>query len=154
MDSNFKEKLVRCYKEYLGDYLISIVLFGSRARGGAKETSDYDIFLVVEELPSSPFKRTRFVRRPLTGKFEERISIIAKTREEVINNFPSLFLDIGLDGIVLYDKDFMSKRLLRIKEIIKESGLERKKENGEFYWSWKRRPKGKWGIDWEGYHEL
>jgi predicted nucleotidyltransferase len=59
------KRIVDCYKDYMGDRLISMVLFGSRARGDAKETSDYDLFIVAEELPPKPFKRVLFIRTPL-----------------------------------------------------------------------------------------
>ncbi len=90
-ESNFFEELVKVYKNYLGDNLISIVLFGSHARGEAKATSDYDFFIIAENLPSAPFQRLLYIRQPLKGQFDERISIIAKTKDEVLNYFPPFF---------------------------------------------------------------
>ena len=42
MSNNFASRPVEAYKSYLGDNLISIVLFGSRARGDNTESSDFD----------------------------------------------------------------------------------------------------------------
>lgn len=153
-DSTLKQ-IVKIYKGYLGNSLFSMVLFGSHARGDAKKTSDYDLFIIADGLPLKPFQRKLFIRKPLQGQFEERLCIIAKTREEMLNNFPSLFLDIGLDGIILFDKEEFFKHLqIKIKEIIHQAGLKRKRRNGEFSWEWKNPPQKGWEITWEGYREL
>lgn len=89
------------------------------------------------------------------GQFEEKFCIIAKTPEEVLKYFPPLFLDIGSDGIVLFDRnDFFKKLQARIKEIIDQAGLQRKRANEEFYWEWQNPPKKGWEITWSGYREL
>jgi len=155
LSSSVFKKIVSCYEEYLGDRLISIILFGSHARGDAKETSDYDLFIIADGLPLKPFQRKLFIRKLLQGQFEKRLCIIAKTREEMLNNFPSLFLDIGLDGIILFDKeDFFKHLQIKIKEIIHQAGLKRKRRNGEFSWEWKNPPRKGWEITWRGYRAL
>lgn len=154
-DLSIFNKLVTCYKEYMGDHLISIVLFGSRARGDAKETSDYDLFIIAEELPPKPFKRVLFIRSPLKGQFEEKFCIIAKTPEEVLSDFPPLFLNLGLDGIILFDRnDFFKNLQEKIRSIIRQARLLRKKDNGDFYWEWQSPPKKGWEITWSGYRAL
>lgn len=50
------DNIINCYKNYLGDHLISMVLFGSHARGDSKSTSDYDLFIIAEELPRDHFR--------------------------------------------------------------------------------------------------
>lgn len=42
---------------HLGQCLDAAVLFGSRARGEANEESDWDLLIVVEDLPRSPLGR-------------------------------------------------------------------------------------------------
>lgn len=150
----FAARVVECYKEYLKENLVSIVLFGSRAREEEKITSDYDLLLIAEKLPVRPLQRVRYVRRPLVGKIEEKIGIIAKTRGEIDRGFPPLYLDIGLDGIILYDRGFMADRIDRIRAIITQAGLERVRDEGGLRWKWKRRPSGGWSIDWSGYREF
>jgi len=146
------KKIVDCYKDYLGNQLISIVLFGSHARGEAKETSDYDLFIIAEELPLRALRRMLYIRTPLKGQFEEKICIIAKTPEEVSKDFPPFFLDLGLDGIILFDRnDFFRNLQKRIIEIIQQAGLERKKDNGEYHWEWHTPPQNGWEITWNGY---
>ncbi len=149
------QKVVNCYKNYLGDHLISIVLFGSHARGDAKETSDYDLFIVAKDIPQGHFQRVLFIRGPLQGQFEEKLCIIAKTPEEILENFPPLFLDVGLDGIILFDRnDFFKNLQIKIRDIIRQAGLQRKKDNGEFYWEWQKPPHKGWEITWKGYRAL
>lgn len=151
----FFRKITETYRDFLKDNLISIILFGSHARGDAKIKSDYDIFIIAEDLPSRPFPRLLFIRTPLKGQFDERLCIIAKTREEILSSFPPLFLDLGLDGIILYDKDNFFKQIqVRIKEIIQQAGLQRKKMNGDFYWTWENPPQKGWEINWSGYREF
>lgn len=41
---------VRLLRERLGDRLIRVILFGSRAREDAREDSDYDCLVVVREI--------------------------------------------------------------------------------------------------------
>lgn len=155
LNQSFNERLVGTYKEFLGSNLIAIILFGSRARMEAKSSSDYDLFIIAEELPSRPLQRLLFIRSPLKAQFNEKISIIAKTREEVLNNFPPLFLDLGLDGIALYDKgDFFKNLQVKIREIVHQAGLKREKMGGEFYWKLEKPPQKGWEITWRGYREL
>jgi predicted nucleotidyltransferase len=155
LNKDFLEEVVDCFKEHLGNNLVSMILFGSRARGDAREAGDYDLFIVAKGLPAKPFRRLLFIRSPLKGQFEERLSIIAKTPEEVQSTFPSFFLDLALDGIILFDRDdFFRDMQKKTKEIIAQAGLQRKKENGGHYWEWKRPPKKAWEITWSGYSEL
>jgi len=149
------KEAVDCYKTYLGESLVSIVLFGSRARGDATESSDYDLFIIAKELPVKFFRRKLFIRTPLKGQFEEKLRIIAKTPEEVTSSFPSLFLDLSLDGVILYDRDkFFEHLQARIRKIISQAGLQRKKDQEDYYWEWQSPPKAGWEITWSGYHEL
>lgn len=153
--SHIYEKIVNLYKEYLGNRLISIVLFGSFARGDAKETSDYDLFIIAEGLPAKPLKRILFMRTPLQGQFDQRFSILAKTPQEMLEHFPPLFLDLGLDGVILFDRgDFFNNLQVKIKKIIKQAGLQRKRWDGEFSWEWQTPPQKGWEITWDGYRAL
>ncbi len=154
MEKKVKEKLINYFKDYFGDNLVSIVFFGSRARGEAQPTSDYDIFLIAKELPESPLERQSYVRKAISLKFDQRISIHAKTVKEFESGFPPLYLDLGVDGQILYDVDnYMKQKLNRIQEIIKEAGLYRVKRNGYHAWEWKKQPGPHWSITWEGFRD-
>jgi predicted nucleotidyltransferase len=70
MKEDFRDRVVKCFKDYLGDNLLSIVLFGSHARGDAREESDYDLFIICKHLPDSSLKRIRFIRKPIVGELK------------------------------------------------------------------------------------
>jgi len=154
INTEIAHRIIKEYKNYLGDKLIAIVLFGSRARGDHKEKSDFDILIIASDLPERYLARMGYIREPLIN-FDESISIIAKTPEEFDSFFPSLYLDIALDGKLLLDKDgFMKGRLEKIKEIIKASALKRVENEGEFIWKWNSPKKPGWELDWGGLVEV
>jgi len=146
--------LIECLREGLGQNLIALVLFGSRARGEATPESDWDIFLVAESLPSSPLKRYALFGKLVPGNLKGEVSFLAKTRKEFAGGVPSFYLDLALDGVILYDTEgYMQGRLNRIRGIIKEAGLKRERINGGFFWDWEQTPGAEWEISWEGFRK-
>ncbi len=144
-------------REALGDKLIGVVLYGSYARKEAREESDIDLLVIARELPERRYDRSILLQRIVRGiKDAPPFSLLGKTPEEFERYFPSLYLDIGLDGVVLFDRDeYTAKKMKRIKEIIKETGLVRERlKNGSMFWNWDREFRGAWEISWEGYREL
>ncbi|MFQ6014672.1 MAG: nucleotidyltransferase domain-containing protein [Anaerolineae bacterium] len=124
LDDRFLRDVVAVFKEHLGPDLIALVLYGSWARGETRPGSDVDLLLIARHLPSNRFERAAYVHSPVTGQFERRISVLAKEPAEFEGHFPSLYLDIGLDGVILYDSDeYMVSKLARIREIDESSGL-------------------------------
>lgn len=135
--------------------MIALALFGSRARNEARPESDYDIFLLARDLPEQRYDRMRLVYRAIAGQFAEKLAFTARTPEEFEAGFPSFYLDLGLDGVVLYDtNDYMTDKLQRIREIIAQSDLQRKKLGNDMSWNWQQPPRGPWEITWRGYREL
>jgi len=80
-------------------------------------------------LPEKWYDRQIYLHHPLRGiEGAPPILTLGKTPEEFEEHFPSLYLDIGLDGVILYDKDgYTTRKLERIREIIRESGLVRER---------------------------
>lgn len=150
----FAPRLVEVLRTTFGDRLVSVVLFGSHARGDATPESDVDIFLVIRGLPASPLDRMTEIRRPLVGLFRERLAFVAKTPEEVLAGLPSLYLDLGLDGRVLYDTGFFRERQAVLRRLIREAGLRRVSRGGQHYWEWETPPRRGWRLDWDGYRAL
>jgi hypothetical protein len=146
---DFVGRLVRTFPE---DFW-GAVLFGSRARGDAGSSSDYDLFLVIDHLPLRPIERQRFL---ITRTGSTRgISIIAKSRQEFEAAFPSLYLDLALDGNMLYDKEgYMTAHLARIRELTTAAGLVRERRPHGFTWKWKRPPRARWRVDWTGVYGI
>jgi predicted nucleotidyltransferase len=133
---------------YFGDKFISLVVYGSVARGKARKNSDIDILLVIKDLP-----RSRFERQELFMKIEERIekvlnkyykknyfidfSPIFKTPEEAEKITP-LYLDMVEDAIIIFDRDFFVKVLTRLKKRLDELGAQRIKFGKKWYWILKK----------------
>ena len=137
-------------KQGLGDDLVAIVLFGSRARGEADEASDWDLLLIARDLPHKPFQRHLHLKQMLPADWRGRVAILAKTPEEFESYLTSLFLDIALDGIILHDPEgYMADRLARLRRLIQEQGLQRTRVNGDLIWRWRRFPGFDWSLDWE-----
>ncbi|HEX9653074.1 MAG TPA: nucleotidyltransferase domain-containing protein [bacterium] len=154
MQTTLENQLATCLINYFGDNLISAVLFGSRARGDAQVGSDYDIFLVAKNLPKRILERQSYIRKAVALKFEYRISLYAKTKGEFEKGFPPLYLDLAVDGKILYDRNqYMKKKLRRVKEIIRKAGLYRVKRNGYHSWEWTQQPGVNWAITWDGFYD-
>ena len=51
------EKLVAALKERYGERFISLVVFGSVARGEMRKDSDIDLLLVIDAIPEERIKR-------------------------------------------------------------------------------------------------
>ena len=136
----------------LGDRLVAVALFGSRARGDHRPESDWDLLIIAEGLPEGYMERYRFFRcpgRPLLGT---NISVMAKTPEEFEGYLPAIYLDIALDAQVLYDpKGYAAERLSKLRRIIDKAGLYRERiGSGGFMWRWRDPPPfGKWSIEWD-----
>lgn len=146
---------VAVLKNTFGDNFKALALFGSTAREEETEYSDIDLFAIIENIPQSHFKRSTLFNRISALNFKRRVLILTKTEREFISHFPSLYLDLGLDGHVLYDKnDFLRTRFKKIKELIKQAELSRQRINGNFVWKFKNQPKSGWELTWEGYREL
>ena len=143
-------EVVEELKEKLTDSLVALVLFGSRARGDAHEESDWDVLLIAYDLPDRLFRRHIFLNAQLPPRWRAAISLMAKTPEEFEASLPAFYLDIALDGIVLYDPDhYMQEKLSRLQTLIRKKGLRRKKIEGSFAWQWDRFPGFGWSIEWD-----
>lgn len=97
--------LVQALLERFGEHLRMVVLFGSRSRGEARPDSDHDIFVVIAGLPQDPLARQREVMAPLLPqllRLPERLSVIAKTPEELHGDLTPLMVDVCVDGIGLF----------------------------------------------------
>ncbi len=103
--NEFIEKL----KKKFGKRLVSVVLFGSVARGTATKYSDIDLLVVVNRLPEYK-KRANLIFKithELMLKNRIKISPILLTPKEVNYSFKSyfpLFSGIALGYNVIYDK--------------------------------------------------
>lgn len=121
-----------------GKDLVSVVVFGSFARGEAKEGSDLDLLIVLKELPRE-VDRLRLsasvssLLKPPIG-FPRIVSPLIMTMEE-IKRHPPILLDMIDDSLILYDEDgFMRKVLKELKRRLEEMGAKKVKVGDGWYW--------------------
>jgi len=144
------EQAVEALANGIGNRLVAVVLFGSRARGDAKPWSDWDLLVIAEGLPEHPFDRQLLINRMLFGKCDGGVSVVARTPQEFESHVPSLYLDIALDGRVIYDPaGYAAERLATLRRLIEEAGLYRERTTAGDIWRWKKRPQGAWVMSWE-----
>ena len=150
------ELVIAKFIEYFREKLISIILFGSLARGTVKEYSDIDLLVVADPIPQDYSDRVKIVSRIIDEVGGVRlklwrdkgiyplIDVILLNRDEAKLSHP-FYLDMVRDAIIIYDKDsFMEKRIDSIRRRLDELGSVRVQlPNGRYYWILK--PGIKWG---------
>jgi nucleotidyltransferase len=143
------EKLTELLQEEFQDRLVSVVLYGSVARGDNRNDSDIDLLLVIEDLPKTITERVILfdrverkldddIMRLMDEGYYVTFSPILKTPEEAMR-FSPIYMDITEDAIILYDKnDFFRKVLEKTKKRLKKLGFERVWLS-EKSWYWRKR---------------
>jgi predicted nucleotidyltransferase len=145
--------LIESLLKVFGSRLKAVVLFGSRARKQEKEGSDHDIFLIIKNLSDKPLERQKQIRTAIWD-VPLRINTISKTPEEIEKNLTPLILEVCVDGICLYGKDYFEPYRKKALNALKHSKLARRRMGREWYWHFDRIPKKEWELTWEGFHEL
>ncbi|KKK69825.1 hypothetical protein LCGC14_2930150 [marine sediment metagenome] len=147
----FKDYLynfVRLLKENYKEDLISIILFGSVARGKWNNESDIDLFIIFSNKSSirtainnqlkkiiSDYERKTKLKNSKDNRLFSTIQDISLLLKD-LNTFRTIFYDIAMDGIILFDRNQTGFHFLKkIKKRIEEKGLKRVfiKEN-DYYW--------------------
>ena len=83
---------------------------------------------------------------PLTSR---SVSILAKTPEQFHGAVSSLYLDVALDGQILYDpRGFAVSRLGALRRAIENLGLYREPVPEGFDWRWEKTPAASWSLSW------
>ena len=150
-DATILGKSVEALKGGLGERLVAVVLFGSRARGEAGEESDWDLLVLAHGLPARLLQRHKVLKKMLPAAERGRMSLVAKTPQEFEASLPALYLDIALDGVVLYDPDhYIATKLAALRRLIDEKGLRREHAGRDLVWRWREFPGFGWVLEWEG----
>ena len=139
--SNDLRRYVEVLERHFGDRLVSVVLFGSRARGEARPGSDIDILVVVRGLPADRLERHRALYRlpgEVSEAFADAVSPIVLTPEEAERVKP-YYLGMLSGHILLYDAGgFFADLLERLRRRLAELGSRRYvDEDGYEYWDLK-----------------
>jgi len=147
-------ELLYKFKNVCEDNLVSLVLYGSIARGDFRKDSDIDLLLIFEKLPKEKFLRQRFfIEIEKEISFEEfyekgyypTFSPILKTIKEAKFLSP-LYLDMVDDAILLFDKNsFFLNILETLRARLLELGAIKKKIGDKWYWDLK--PNYKFGDE-------
>ncbi len=141
--TKFKQLLL----ERFGDNLVSLVLYGSVARGAAKTESDIDLLIILKDAPEVYYKRLEPVidieLKLRDETFETTgaaptFSSIVLSKEEAMEN-RNIFLDMIDASVILYDKNnFFKNRLKELKNRLLELGSKKiMLEDKTWYWSLK-----------------
>jgi uncharacterized protein len=142
-------QLVTALQEGLGEHLVAVVLYGSRARDKAREDSDWDLFVIATDLPERPWERHILLKRFLPAVFRGAVSLLAKTPQEFEEKISSLYLDVAQDGQILFDpKGYVHRRLAALQRFMAETGLYRKQSQGGEVWRWQQKPTQPWELQW------
>lgn len=125
------EKITKDIKTLFGKGLVSIVLFGSYARGKQRKISDIDILIVADNLPDSRKERLSLMLK-ISKKYlleGKTVSIILHSRNEIINGFEyynPLLLSISENYKLFYDHEgFFLTLMKNIKNKISHKEIEK-----------------------------
>jgi predicted nucleotidyltransferase len=130
-----EDSLRRAFQRVFGDNLVSLVLFGSYARGDPSCDSDLDVLVVVDEvgdrwelhkLLDMVEKDLELVLNKLRLRgFQPVLSPIVLARDQA-RRFRPLYIDLVFDARIIYDREgFMEKVLSSIRERLESLGARR-----------------------------
>jgi predicted nucleotidyltransferase len=81
-------QLVTALQEGIEERLVTVVLYGSRARNQARKASDWDLFVIATDLPARLRERHILFKRILPAVYRGAVSLLAKTPQKFEKKFP------------------------------------------------------------------
>lgn len=143
--NSLQNHILDAVKTVYGDRLVSVVVYGSVARGTMRFDSDVDLLVVARDLPHGRFARVKEfeaaetliepeLRRLAQQGVTTELSPVFKSPEAVEAGSP-LFFDMVEDAKVLFDRDgFLAGRLERLRARMAELGSKRVWLGNISYW--------------------
>jgi predicted nucleotidyltransferase len=112
---------LRLAKKKLGENLISIVLFGSRVKGYAREDSDYDLLIIAKNLPDIKERLNLLEEEEnkVWNKYKIKISSLL-LEEEIFSPASPLLFGVLSGYKVLFGEENFKKNLQQAKAWIEE----------------------------------
>ena len=139
---------VKLLKENYKEHLLSIILFGSVARGKWTHESDIDLLIIF----SNDLSINTAINSKLTAiisNYERKLKLknsrgerLFSTIQDIslslkdLDTFRTIFYDIAMDGIILVDRNEIGFHFIeKLKKRIEEKGLKRIFINeNDYYW--------------------
>ena len=118
------EEVVERCKTILRETLVSIVLFGSLARGLQDSRSDIDLLVVVNKDINSDFLRD--IRIEMLLEHSVKLDTILMSKQDIIDNFEHfspLFLSFVLGVSVLVDNGFFEREYFKFLNQLKKERI-------------------------------
>lgn len=135
------DRYVAALQRRYGADLMSVVLFGSRARGEAKPESDIDVLIVARGLPRKRWDRyggLRDLAREVSEEFSGAVTPILLTPEEAEEVKPYYLGMLSGHVMVRDEGGFFAAVLERLRRRLAELGSRRYvDEDGYEYWDLK-----------------
>lgn len=141
-------EILNALREYYGDRLVSLAVFGSVSRGTQRPDSDVDLLVVCNSLPSGRMRRIAEFEEaekrlgPVLSSLSQQgistcLSPVLKTPPEVERG-GVFYIDLVEDARLLYDRDdFLKGFLVRLGRRLKELGARRVRRGNAWYWDLK-----------------
>lgn len=135
-------------KKRLGGSLVSFILYGSVARGDAKEESDIDLIIILTDPSKNYFERLDpilIAERGLKdsdvykglcrGDSSPPLNYLIFSKEEALEN-RYIYLDMIEDALLIYDRDnFFKIKMAGFRKRLEELGSRKiYLEDGSWYW--------------------
>jgi len=145
---------VATLQQRLGADLLAVALFGSRARGDATPSSDWDLLVLLHSETNDELDRARCLSRACAESTRHTPSILSFSRPSFETRFPPIYLDIAQDARALAGSEYLEPKLERIRQIARDAGLSRQRTHSGLHWQWRTPPHGHWSLDWNGYRDV
>lgn len=115
-------------KNLRGIDIVSVAVFGSTARHGEYTGSDIDLLIVAEGVSEDIIQRiSDIVKIKRAFSFGLPLDILLVSKDECRSNFRNhnpLYLDIAIDGKVIYDNDgFLNDLIMETRDYVNSSKI-------------------------------